>query len=245
MEILNIPIQAGEVKDFAIAGEYIEVLQAENIDIVLYGTGGAVETARGADAGAWMKETFTRFSVKSLVSQVIKLLVTSREGGSRRYAGKVEVTGGNLDHDRLILSNQGKAFSAVIENTSAAGSYPSVQIYCPLTFAGKYIVDRVIVSTDKASEVSLTFTNSALVNTGAVSANLNASSPGADVAALRNESVLVYTPGFKRAVLAANGVYVFELKNPITINPGQGLSITANSLLTVLNAEIDWLEVPA
>lgn len=96
METISIPINAGETKAFALAGNYIEVLEAGGVmDIVLYGPSGAVESARGSEQGAWMQETFTNFTLKSSITQTIKLLITGRQGGSRRQAGAVSITNVN------------------------------------------------------------------------------------------------------------------------------------------------------
>lgn len=96
METLNIPITAGETKSFGLAGNYIEVLEAGGtMDIVLYGPSGAVESARGSEQGAWMLEPFTNFTLKSSITQTIKLLITGRQGGSRRQAGAVSITNVN------------------------------------------------------------------------------------------------------------------------------------------------------
>ena len=112
MEILTIPISAGELKTYAIAGQYIEVLRAADasLDVILYGPSGAVESARGGEGGTWMKEAFTSFTVQSTIAQTLRLLVTGREGGSRRSAGEVSVT------------NVNGAFSqATVNATNAAG----------------------------------------------------------------------------------------------------------------------------
>jgi hypothetical protein len=94
MEILNIPITAGELKTFAMGGQYIEVLEATGtMDITLMGPAGNVETAKGAESGSWMKESFTSFTIKSPGAQTIKMLITGREGGSRRQSGQTSILG--------------------------------------------------------------------------------------------------------------------------------------------------------
>lgn len=108
METLKIPIAAGETKMFAIAGGYIEVLEAGGVmDIVLYGPTGSVESARESEQGTWMRESFTSFSIKSSIAQTIKLVITSREGGTRRQSGAVQVTNvnGAFSQDQTNVTN--------------------------------------------------------------------------------------------------------------------------------------------
>lgn len=108
METLNIPIAAGETKTFAIAGNYIEVLESNGLlDIVLYSQQGAQKFARGAEQGAWMKEPFTNFTLKSTIAQTVKMIVTGWEAGSRRQSGAVAVTNvnGAFSHDQVNVTN--------------------------------------------------------------------------------------------------------------------------------------------
>lgn len=96
METLNITFTADETKTFAIAGNYIELLDSVgSVDIVLYSETGAQKFARSAEQGAWMKEPFAHFTIKSSTAQAIKMIVTSWEAGSRRQSGSVAVTNVN------------------------------------------------------------------------------------------------------------------------------------------------------
>ncbi len=96
METLNITFNAGETKTFAIAGNYIELLNSVgSVDIVLYSPTGAQKFARNAEQGAWMKEPFANFTIKSATAQTIKMIVTGWEAGSRRQSGSVAVTNVN------------------------------------------------------------------------------------------------------------------------------------------------------
>lgn len=94
MEILTINIAAGETKPYAIGGNYFEIVDAVSaIDVVLT----ALETQqedsmRGALAGSYAKTQFSNFSITSAAAQTIRVLVSSREGGTRRLSGSVTVT---------------------------------------------------------------------------------------------------------------------------------------------------------
>lgn len=128
MEILNIPIQAGETKSFAMAGQYIEVLSCNGtLDVILYGPSGAVESARGAEAGAWMKEAFQNFTLSSSIAQTVKLLITGREGGSRRTAGAVSVTNVNGAFTQAAVNVTNVAGGVQLLAANAARRYLLVQ----------------------------------------------------------------------------------------------------------------------
>ena len=151
METLKIPIQAGETKTFGIAGQYIEVLEAGGVmDIILYGPTGAVESAREAEQGSWMREAFTSFTIKSSITQTIKLVITSREGGTRRQSGAVSIT------------NVNGAFSQAQANvTNAAGG---VQL-AAANDDRRYLL---IQNRDPVNDVFVTLNGSVPTNAGGV-----------------------------------------------------------------------------
>lgn len=128
MEILNIPIEAGELKTYALAGQYIEVLRATGaVDLILYGPSGAVESARGGESGTWMKEAFTSFTLQSSITQTIRILVTGREGGSRRSAGEVAVTNVNSAFTQASVNVTNAAGGVQLLAANAARRYLLVQ----------------------------------------------------------------------------------------------------------------------
>lgn len=94
MEIITLPISAGETKVLAIAGEYFELVNApQAVDVALYSPTGAKSSAQAAEEGSYLRVGFTEVQIKSATTQTIRVLIAEKEGGTRRLAGSVVING--------------------------------------------------------------------------------------------------------------------------------------------------------
>lgn len=94
METIDIPFNAGETKELAMAGEYFEIIKAADpLNVYLYSQTGAKSSAQGAEAGSFLRIGFTSVQIKSDTTQTVKVLIAEKEGGTRRLAGSVEIAG--------------------------------------------------------------------------------------------------------------------------------------------------------
>lgn len=124
LEILKpIAIDAGEVKAFALGGQYIEIIEAvDPVDITLVGPAGQTYEMRGVSAGSFSKEAYTNFLMKSATAQTVRLLIASREGGTRRLSGAVTIS--NVPH--VVVDNQTAVSGAFTQAAAAITNVSSV-----------------------------------------------------------------------------------------------------------------------
>lgn len=133
MEFKTFSIAAGETKTFFIGGNYVEVIDSvDPINVLLYGPTGSNEFAESIIAGTYLKEPFTSFNVTSATAQTITLLITGREGGSRRIAGAVELTNtaGTYTNGPVAVTNAVGGITALAAN--AARRYCLIQNTDPI-----------------------------------------------------------------------------------------------------------------
>lgn len=135
LEILTVPMAAGEVRNFMVSGAYFEVIDATSpIDVRLTDKFGAVRGAmRNAEASFYLRASeFDVIEITSNAAQVIRIAYGTAEAGTRRTAGIVTVSGSiqtiNLSEQR---SNSSQLFRSVNTVTAALGNFSAAQIFNP------------------------------------------------------------------------------------------------------------------
>lgn len=92
MEIITVPINAGETKVLHVAGEYFEVIDAvDPVDVFLYHPSGGQSSAIQALAGVYLRIGYKEVQIKSQTAQTLRVMVAEKEGGTRRQSGSVVV----------------------------------------------------------------------------------------------------------------------------------------------------------
>ncbi len=250
MQTIEFDIGAGETKTFQIGGAYLEVLAAGGkMNIDLMGPTGAVESAKGAESGAWMRESFSWFQITSTIVQRIKLMITSREGGSRRHAGDVTVTGGQvgvlggqLDTDPQVIAESGRAFIGTVQQSAPAGNYPRLQLWNK-SADKRLLVDQILIYVSERCAVMLSYSTAGAANTnGAALVNKVTGQPVSAAAELRHDFPAATVTGFYQIQFDNPGQYLMKLEKPIVVMPGHGLDLLTNVQDMSARAGFEWYE---
>lgn len=117
MEKITASFAAGENKIFQIKGQYFEVVTAAGDLTVLLDTaqGQRISTLKNIGESSFVKprKEFAHISIVSATAQTIEFLVGEGDAGSRRFSGKVSVTGVNINTGALAVNtNSTKVSSA-------------------------------------------------------------------------------------------------------------------------------------
>lgn len=153
IELFAFTIAAGETKRYAMAGRYLEIVEAnDRLSLVLYSRdGAAVSNILNALSGIYVEADFTEFEVTnpSAAAQTVRLMLASSKGGSRRAPGVVSVadaigagaqvanvgltlaTGFNVSTILAPASNvRGvRVFNATVSAQAGAGGTANARIY--------------------------------------------------------------------------------------------------------------------
>lgn len=130
MEIITVPINAGETKVLHVAGEYFEVIEAvDPLDVFLYHPSGGQSSAIQAVAGVYLRIGYKEVQIKSQTAQTLRVMVAEKEGGTRRQSGSVVVT--NVPHvvvDTLPAVSISDAKNGAFSNAAATVGTASGQL---------------------------------------------------------------------------------------------------------------------
>lgn len=130
MEIITVPINAGETKVLHVAGEYFEVIEAvDPLDVFLYHPSGGQSSAIQAVAGVYLRIGYKEVQIKSQTAQTLRVMVAEKEGGTRRQSGSVVVT--NVPHvvvDTLPAVSISDAKNGAFTNAAATVGTSSGQL---------------------------------------------------------------------------------------------------------------------
>lgn len=130
MEIITVPINAGETKVLHVAGEYFEVIEAvDPLDVFLYHPSGGQSSAIQAVAGVYLRIGYKEVQIKSQTAQTLRVMVAEKEGGTRRQSGSVVVT--NVPHvvvDSLPAVSISDAKNSAFSNAAATVGTASGQL---------------------------------------------------------------------------------------------------------------------
>lgn len=122
MEILSIPIAAGERKTIRMSGRYFEVMSAAaafNVDFYDH-AGGSPATARGMRPGVFIERPFLEFDLASSVAQTVEVIVSDFRAGVRAI------------ESRALVDRPGTAsFFCPVYADTGAGQAAVYAIECP------------------------------------------------------------------------------------------------------------------
>lgn len=118
MELITFTSGAGETKNFARAGRYLEIIDAAYaVTIKFTGTNGQQgPSMRDALSGFYSEDEFQGFEVTSATAQVITLMVTDGKGGSRRQPGVVRVI--DESTSKTLAGRQGYVYHRRVANAA-------------------------------------------------------------------------------------------------------------------------------
>lgn len=150
LEILTVPMAAGEVRNFMVSGAYFEVIDATSpIDVRLTDKFGAVRGAmRNAEASFYLRASeFDVIEITSAAAQVLRIAFGTAEAGTRRAAGTVAVSGivNTLDNGINVTKNN-RSFFGVVDHFASAGNLCVQGIWNPLGSGKNVIIEKIIVN---------------------------------------------------------------------------------------------------
>lgn len=245
MELLTFTIAAGETKRFERAGRYFEIIDAPAELSVIFDddSGAQVERMVSALSGFYMLGVFRAFTVTNptAAAQVVRLMVTGGQGGSRRQPGLVRV----VDAEReKVLANQ--VFAASFSLAGAAGP-PVVQVWNPAGSGKVLSVYSLRVSTLVADTFTFGITTTQLATL--VGQGKSLLSGGVDASAQRRTDstgvALLGLQAFIADYIGATAPTEPAIKRPVIIQPGFGVYIAAATAGAgqVLRASIGFEEL--
>ena len=153
IEIITSSMAAGETKTFLIAGEYIEVVEAQYpVDLLMMDrSGGQLSAMRASEASFFSRPgRFETVQVYSASAQTIRIFVGSGDAGTRRVSGLVQVIDGSK-----ARSVSGVSFWASSSGGSAAGEVAQMSIYNPVGTGRRLVVNSVMAQLSVSGTVDL------------------------------------------------------------------------------------------
>lgn len=245
IEIISGAWAAGETKTFQIAGQYIEILDAQySCDVVLMDrTGSQQSFMRGAEASFFTRPGggFETVQITSAQAQTIRVFVGSGDAGTRRISSTVQVVDGG--RARTLA---GAAFCASFGIGPPAGEYSLVQLFNPAGSGVRMMIKSYMPAIGLAGGAVVGFQavelattaqiiESKLCNGAPSKAKLRVSSNGAR-----------QLPGARGYVdymlLQAASSMLRVMEEPIVLVPGFGIAVECHTQGAQLNATFEWTE---
>lgn len=230
MRRFTFTINAGETKNFKIAGNYFEIVSAQYaIDAEFYDRDENQQSnqalAQGV-SGDWQSsepgQPYAGFKITSANAQVVTLFVGHGVGGSKRLPGIVEVVDGGK-----ARSLAGSAFSGHAYVAAVAGQYATAQLWNPAGSGKNAIVSQVLASNTTHASISMimrlvaasipTLVGNALAKKGGAAAS---------IAEMRSDVPLVATITNSMGRLGFGNIQgnTYRFTEPLVLPPGYGLT---------------------
>lgn len=249
MEIYDIAIAPGQVRDIFCQGSYvyfysgnaggadatITVNQDSRGQRVLLMPGQAYRMPVG-DAG-------TRWLIGNLKDEgtiVGRLVIGQGELTDNRVTGSVEV----IDGDRN-LTNAGLMFSGSSGSNPNASLYAVSQLWNPVGSGKNIVVKCCNFSTPNGQAAVLNIGNVQMATDVTATRSANKLSGGANSAAMvrHGHSETIPTTGFLQAYnMTANQIVTWKACGPLVIKPGFGFNLTGAAINTSATLNVEWLE---
>jgi hypothetical protein len=235
----NFRLAANSTQNLDVPGDYLKVISA---------TGAIrVRTVEG-----WMKDLLPGQGVKGLNFQ--RLILEDRSGSANvgtiavgigadsivddRITGSVEVIDGGKSR---TLTNQ--AYNGYVYQTGAAGQYPHVQIWNPISATTRVIIKQFRLGTTTAGFISFGIHNAEFtVNQFNVRNKLSGGANG--VAFQYSDSLAAQTMSspFESLPVSANVIATVTLVEPIVLLPGFGFVANHGTVATFLTFGVELTE---
>ena len=239
MEILSFNIPAGETKVFERGGTYLEVIDAPgSLNIELQAADGSqADEMRGALSGFYSGEAFASLQISNpeTYAQTVRLMVSSRSGGSRRQPGTVQVVDG--ERNKVLTGVCFRGVSQVIGNQAA------IELWNPAGSGKNLFVQAIRAGAASADSWGVQTTDLQFATAGSTPSNLDRSGPAA-VALMRtgDASTATNPRGHGAGYLAASTDVVIMFQRPLLVRPGFGALVYVNSAANTLRATFEWEE---
>lgn len=222
MELLTIALAANQTQQFAKAGTYFEVTDADYpVTIDFTGQNGSLtDTMRNALSGLYLEDPYSSFSITNgATAQTVRVLVMENgRGGSRRQPGVVSVVDGGKARTLAGVAGFGSVASA------AAATFRSyVQIWNPPASTNRLVVESVFLSSPTAGSFELRTHNAALVTlNGSPLSKRNQDILSSIEFRSNNTSAATFGQGLINTYLQAATTLQLSFKEPLILDPGFG-----------------------
>lgn len=233
LEIINVPMLAGDVKSFELTGDYFEIIEAAYPVTVTLNDRNGVQNGRMANAeqSFYIKSTdFGNIQISTVQAQTLRIAYGSGEAGTRRTAGVVSVIDGGK-----ARTLAGDVYGWRFSQGPLAANWNVGQIWNPAG-SGR----RLLVKSYSSSVAAVTGFNNADIVTAAGSIGSKLSGGAASVALPRGlQQVSAVVAGFVVANQVNAGQTVVE-PEPFVILPGFGFVMVTdvNNIASVFTAHL-------
>lgn len=249
MEIYDISIKPGQIRDIFCNGSYvyfyagsaggadatITVNQDSRGKRVLLQPGQAYRMPNG--------DTGTRWLIGNLSGEgtiVGRLVIGSGELTDNRVTGSVEVIDGDKN-----LTNAGLMYSGSAGSSPNASQYAVSQLWNPIGSGKNIIVKCCNFSTPNTQAAVLNIGNVEMATDVTATRSASKLSGGANSAAMVKVGLTASIPttGFLQAYnMTANQIVTWKASGPLVIKPGFGFNLTGAALNTSATLNVEWLE---
>ena len=233
LEIITAAFNTGEVKVYAMAGEYFEIIDSVYpVTVRLVDKFGAQRgIMRDAETSFHIRAgDFDTIEITSASAQTIRFAFGSSEAGTRRTAGIVQVVDGSR-----ALVNSGSAFIGYVDAQPVPANNGQVQLWNPAGSGKNLIVKSIFVTAEAARIYQVRHGTVQLPNAGTSGNPRNKllGSAGATVALLRyrnDNAVIEGTLLGPLIYIIANDSKGFVFNEPLIIPPGNGLNVAVSTV---------------
>lgn len=226
MELLTITLAANELKQFAKAGRYFEIIDSSYaVQVDFTGDQGQrSDSMINALSGLFVEDPYTGFSITNgaIAQSITLLLMENGRGGSRRQPGVVQVVDSAKERTRSNLAYADYGFISA----SLAARYGTLQFWNPAGSGRRLIIQKMNCSATVATSINIAIgSTQATTLRRAIIPKLSGGTPGSSLIKTDDTAAaLSVSAQQSRPVLGSNPIE-FNFREPYLIMPGFGLNI--------------------
>ena len=245
MRFLSITLAANDVKSFDVSGGYFEIIDsAGKINVAftdVSGTAASDNAMVDALSGTFALGRFSRFDITERTGnpQTVTVMYGPSTGGTRRQPGIVQVI--DTNKARTIA---GQAFIANAGVAAVAAQYARAGIWNPAASGVRGVVEKIYYSSTTPQTVYVGYTTVALatIDNSPRNKRLNQSGPAAIKRAYDTNAAFGLNTTAAYVLKATASDQVLDLKTPIAVDPGVGLTVYCANANTDLSMNMDFSE---
>lgn len=244
IEIIQKYMAANSPVEYAIQGEYFEVLDAQYpIDVFLIDRFGVQLTyLKSAEASFFARPgKFEAIKIVSAQAQYLRVMVGTGDVGTRRISSTVSVVDGGRARVDAGVSYAGSALVA-----PPVDNYGFIQLWNPGTSGMRLVVNQLSVSLSAASGANVYFGSigfGTVVNGAISSKKSQVAAASGQIRTQISAVAPAMTLGLLQQLGGSPGVFSqWKPTEPIVVMPGYGLNVVTAGTNMGMSENMEWFE---